>query len=67
MLLSELKERERRFKLALRAGIPILLLVSLVFYALFVQKDTFEPTPINAFLIAIIIFITVILTIFLLR
>lgn len=67
MLLSELKERERRFKLALRAGIPILLLVSLVFYALFVQEDTFEPTPINAFLIAGIIFITVYFNYFLIE
>ena len=32
MLLSELEERKRRFTLALRAGIPVLLLVFLVFY-----------------------------------
>ncbi|QOR61767.1 EAL domain-containing protein [Sulfurovum sp. ST-21] len=39
MLLSELEERERRFKLALRAGIPLLLLISLVFYStLFREK-----------------------------
>ena len=59
MLLSELEERERRFKLALRAGIPVLLLVSLVFYALFIQKERFELTPVNGFLISAIIFITV--------
>ena len=59
MLLSELEERERRFKLALRAGVPVLMLVSLVFYALFVQEGKFELTPINGFLIAAIIFITV--------
>jgi EAL domain-containing protein (putative c-di-GMP-specific phosphodiesterase class I)/GGDEF domain-containing protein len=59
MLLSELEERERRFKLALRAGIPVLLLVFLVFYALFVQEGTFKPTLLNISLIAAIIFITV--------
>ncbi len=59
MLLSELEERERRFKLALRAGVPVLLLVSLVFYALFVQEGKLEFTPVNGFLIAAIIFITV--------
>ena len=59
MLLSELEERERRFKLALRAGVPVLMLVSLVFYALFVQEGGFKLTPINGFLVAAIIFITV--------
>jgi EAL domain-containing protein (putative c-di-GMP-specific phosphodiesterase class I)/GGDEF domain-containing protein len=59
MLLSELEERERRFKLALRAGIPVLMLVSLVFYALFVQEGAFKLTLLNGFLIAAIIFITV--------
>jgi len=59
MLLSELEERERRFKLALRAGIPVLLLISLVFYTLFVQEGSFEPTLINGFLISGIIFITI--------
>jgi len=59
MLLSERQERERRFKLALRAGIPVLLLISLVFYSLFVQNGTFQPTPINGFLISGIIFITI--------
>ena len=59
MLLSELQERERRFKLALRAGIPVLMLTSLVFYALLVQESSFESTFLNGFLIAGIIFITV--------
>ncbi len=67
MLLSELQERERRFKLALRAGIPILLLVSLVFYTLFIQEGTFRPTIINGFLIAGIIFITVYFNYFLIE
>lgn len=67
MLLSELQERERRFKLALRAGVPVLLLISLVFYTLFVQQGTFEPTLINGFLIAGIIFITIYFNYFLIE
>jgi len=67
MLLSELKERERRFKLALRAGIPVLLLVSLVFYSLFTQEGNFELTIINGFLITGIIFITVYFNYFLIE
>ena len=67
MLLSELEERGRRFKLALRAGIPVLLLISLVFYSLFVQEGNFQPTLINAFLIAGIIFITVYFNYFLIE
>ncbi len=67
MLLSELQERERRFKLALRAGIPVLLLISLVFYTLFVQEGVFQPTLLNGFLIAGIIFITVYFNYFLIE
>jgi EAL domain-containing protein (putative c-di-GMP-specific phosphodiesterase class I) len=67
MLLSELEERERRFKLALRAGIPVLLLISLVFYTLFVQEGTFKPTLINGFLISGIIFITIYFNYFLIE
>jgi len=67
MLLSELEERERRFKLALRAGIPVLLLISLVFYTLFVQEGAFEPTLINGFLISGIIFITIYFNYFLIE
>jgi len=59
MLLSEREERGRRFKLALRAGIPVLLLVFLVFYSLFIQEGDFKFTPLNGFLIAGITFITV--------
>lgn len=67
MLLSERQERERRFKLALRAGVPVLLLISLVFYTLFVQERTFEPTLINGFLISGIIFITIYFNYFLIE
>ena len=38
MLKSVRDERERRFKLALRTGVPILLLVSLLFYVIFIDK-----------------------------
>jgi EAL domain-containing protein (putative c-di-GMP-specific phosphodiesterase class I) len=59
MLLSERQERERRFKLALRAGIPILLLVSLVLYSTFFKDDTIKITLENTFIITAILFITV--------
>ena len=42
MLLSELEERERHFKLALRAGIPVVLLISLVFYSTFFREESFS-------------------------
>lgn len=67
MLLSELEERERNFKLALRAGIPVLLLVFLVFYSLFVQEGTFKPTLLNVSLIAGIVFITIYFNYFLIE
>ncbi len=59
MLLSERQERERRFKLALRAGIPVILLISLVLYSTFFKDDTIEITVENTFLISAILFITV--------
>ncbi len=59
MLLSERQERERRFKLALRAGIPVILLVSLVLYSTFLRDNTLEFSLENSFLIGAIFFITV--------
>ena len=59
MLLSERQERARRFKLALRAGIPVVLLVSLVLYSTFLKDNTLKLTLENGFLIAAILFITV--------
>ena len=59
MLLSERQERERRFKLALRAGIPILLLTSLVLYSTFFNATPLKLTLGNTFLIVAILFITV--------
>ena len=67
MLLSELEERERRFKLALRAGIPILLLFSLIFYTIFLKGDTIDLTLENSFLLAGILFITIYFIYFLLE
>ena len=59
MLLSARQERARRFKLALRAGIPVVLLVSLVLYSTFLKDHTLKLTLENGFLIAAILFITV--------
>jgi EAL domain-containing protein (putative c-di-GMP-specific phosphodiesterase class I) len=59
MLLSERQERERRFKLALRAGIPVILLTSLVLYSTFFKNASLEFTLENTFLISAILFITV--------
>ena len=59
MLLSELQERERRFKLALRAGIPVVLLTSLVFYSTFFNDKHISFTLENTFLLSAILFITV--------
>ncbi len=39
MLASQAEERGRKFKLALRAGLPVLLLISLVTYAVFRQGE----------------------------
>jgi len=59
MLLSELEERERRFKLALRAGIPIVLLISLVFYSTFFRNEEVALTVESSVLFGSLIFITV--------
>ena len=59
MLLSERQERERRFKLALRAGVPVILLISLVIYSTFLKDTSLEITLENTFLTGAILFITV--------
>jgi EAL domain-containing protein (putative c-di-GMP-specific phosphodiesterase class I)/GGDEF domain-containing protein len=59
MLLSELEERERRFKLALRAGIPIILLISLVFYSTFFRDKTLSFNLETAVLFGSLVFIIV--------
>jgi len=67
MLLSELEERGRRFKLALRAGVPILLLIALVAYAVFLKNNTIKFTTENSVLLAAIIFISIYFIYFLLE
>jgi len=59
MLLSELEERERRFKLALRAGIPITLLTSLLFYSVFLRGEKVSLDLENYVLFGSLIFIVV--------
>jgi EAL domain-containing protein (putative c-di-GMP-specific phosphodiesterase class I)/GGDEF domain-containing protein len=59
MLHSELEERGRRFSLALRAGIPVLLLVFLVFYTTLEHTEKITITLQDGILIAAITFITI--------
>ena len=59
MLLSELEERERHFKLALRAGIPVLILIFLVVFTTISTNSTFNFSILNVFLITSITFITI--------
>lgn len=58
MLFSELEERGRHFKLALRATIPLLMLTSLVFYSTYL-KGGIDLRFENNVLIAAIVFISV--------
>jgi len=59
MLVSEVEERERRFKLALRAAIPLLLLIFLVIYATLFQDEELSLSVVDKFLIVAIVFVTV--------
>ena len=59
MLLSELNERERRFKLALRAGVPVVLLISLVLYSIFFKNTSLHFNMEIGFLMGALLFITV--------
>lgn len=67
MLLSELEERSRRFKLALRAGVPILVLIALILFGVFLQNGDIRLTLLNSLLMASIVFITVYFIYFLLE
>ncbi len=67
MLISAKEERERRFKLALRGGIPILTLVFLLFYTTFSQGSFVALTIENAFLMGGLVFITIYFIYFLLE
>ncbi len=67
MLLSAKEERERRFKLALRGAIPILMLVFLIFYTTFSKGGFVALTIENAFLMGGLLFTTVYFIYFLLE
>ncbi len=59
MLYSQKEERGRRFSLALRAGIPLLLLIFLVFYSTLYKGASIEINPKDAMLLIAITFVTV--------
>jgi len=59
MLHSQKEERGRRFTLALRAGIPVLILVFLVFYTTLYHGDTLELSIEDGVLLAALTFITI--------
>ena len=66
MLYSEKQERSRRFQLALRMGIPILLLIGVVLFYLF-WKSQFKITSIDLVIFAAILFISVYFLFFLIN
>ena len=59
MLLSQKEERGRRFTLALRAGIPVLILVFLVFYTTIYNGDTLTISIKDGILLAALTFIAI--------
>jgi len=59
MLLSQKEERGRRFTLALRAGIPVLILVFLVFFTTISKGDTIHLSLKDGVLLGAITFITI--------
>ncbi|MFC2073350.1 EAL domain-containing protein, partial [Campylobacterota bacterium] len=59
MLYSQKEERGRRFSLALRAGIPVLLLIFLVFYTTIYDGDTVTISIRDGVLLAAISFIAI--------
>ena len=59
MLLSEKEERGRRFKLALRAGLPVLFLVFLVFYTTISTNEQIRLTLKGGTLLTAVTFITI--------
>ena len=67
MLLSAKEERGRRFKLALRAGIPLLLLIFLLVYTTFSKGGFAAWTLENAFLMGGLVFVTIYFIYFLLE
>ena len=67
MLISEQEERGRKFKLALRAGLPVLLLIGLVAYGTFWKGNTFTFSLSTAIMIAALVFVTTYFIFFLLE
>jgi|GEM_PF-354760 len=67
MLLSEIAERERRFKLALRAGLPILAFMGLVIYAVVLKNIFIATTLENLAMLLGIIFVTIYFIFFLME
>ncbi|MCO4846050.1 MAG: GGDEF domain-containing protein [Sulfurovum sp.] len=59
MLLSQKEERGRRFTLALRAGMPVLILIFLVFYTTIYNEETFTISLKDGVLLAAITFIAI--------
>ena len=59
MLYSQKEERGRRFSLALRAGLPVIILIFLVFYTTLDHGDTFTITTRDGILLAAITFIAI--------
>ncbi len=59
MLLSTLLERERRFKIALRAGIPALVFIFVILYILFVQDTNIVVSIKDSLVVAGIVFTTI--------
>ena len=67
MLISEQEERARKFKLALRAGLPVLILIGLVAYGTFFQDKTLHFGLKEALLTAALVFVTTYFIFFLLE
>jgi EAL domain-containing protein (putative c-di-GMP-specific phosphodiesterase class I)/GGDEF domain-containing protein len=67
MLLSEQEERGRKFKLALRAGIPVFILIALVAYGTFFQDNTIQFGLREFSLAAALVFVTTYFIFFLLE
>lgn len=59
MLYSQKEERGRRFSLALRAGIPVLILIFLVFYTTIYQEGTVTISIKDGVLLAALTFIAI--------
>lgn len=59
MLLSEHQERARRFVLSLRAGVPLLMLIGLIGYVVFLKNTSRFESIENIFLIVATIFVTI--------